>query len=109
VKIAPRIKRQLLTALKGYAELKAQRDMIDSRMDAHKAEVGDIREALGEEKLEIEGFKIAHVQGTQKKLNHQTLISLGCAAAWITEATEEHPKKAYEKITCPGEKGHYDE
>ena len=104
VTIAPRIKRKLLTALHEYATLKARRAALDAEMDTFKTEIGDIRESLGEEHLELDGFKVSHVQGFTKKLNHQTLIALGCAAAWIQEATENRPKKAYELITCPGER-----
>lgn len=104
VKISPAIKRRLLTNLKIYHELKIEADALKAAMDKHKAEVTKLRELTGEKALGLEGFKTKWVVGTHKKLDKKKLVELGCALAWIDEATDEKPKKPYELITCPGEK-----
>ena len=101
VKIKPKTLQQLQYQLKLYAGLKAKLDEVQSQMDAAKGTIGELRESTGEDKLEIDGFSLALVQPVRKELNHAKLIELGCAAAWIEEATESRPTKPYEKITCP--------
>jgi len=103
VAIKPKTLAKLRTELKGYAALKAQRDLLDERMTAAKAVIGELRESTGEDKLSVDGFSLALVQSVRKVLNHAKLIELGCAAAWIEEATENKPSKPYERITVPGE------
>lgn len=104
VKLAPSVKRKLLTNLRLYQELKAQIAALQAQSDAAKAEVEELRQTVGEDKLELEGYKIAYVQGVRGVLDHKKLIELGCAAAWIAEATENKPNKPFIKITCPGDK-----
>lgn len=103
VELKPTVRRKLLTELQAYHDLKERRDAIEAAMDEHKANIGSIREATGEKAILLEGFKITRVEPTRKTLNHAKLIELGCAAAWIEEATESKPTKAYDKVTCPGE------
>ena len=104
VKLQPSVRRRLLTELKTYAALKAQMDALKSAIDKRKGIIGGIREEAGVDSLSLEGFKITQVTGTTSKLNKQKLVELGCALAWIDEATEIRPKKSYEKISVPGEK-----
>jgi hypothetical protein len=104
VSIKPKTLAKLRAELKAYAALKAQRDAIDERMTAAKAVIGELRESTGEDKLSVDGFSLALVQSVRKVLNHAKLIELGCAAAWIEEATESKPSKPYEKITVPGDR-----
>ncbi len=104
VSIKPKTLQKLRNELKSYAALKTQRDLIDERMTAAKATIGELRESTGEDKLSVDGFSLALVQPVRKVLNHAKLIELGCAAAWIEEATESKPTKPYEKISCPGER-----
>lgn len=103
VNLHPATKKKLLTKLTSYAELAAQRKAIKLAMKQIEAEVGHIRETTGEQSIAIEGFKITNVKGTQSKIDKKKLVELGCAMAWIEEATVVTPKKAYEKITCPGQ------
>ena len=103
VKLAPQVRKKLLTQLREYQGLKAQRDAIDAAMNATKAAIGTIRTATGMKALEIDGFKVKLVEPTRRTLNHKKLIAAGCAQAWIDEATEEKPTKTYEKVTCPGD------
>ncbi len=104
VKIKPKTLQKLRASLSVYANLKAQLDLIKGQMDSLKEEIGELRESTGEDKLAVDGFSIALVQPVKATLNQAKLIELGCAAAWITQATEHKPTKPYEKITCPGGK-----
>jgi hypothetical protein len=109
VKLSPAVKRRLMMKLSSYAELAVQRKAIKASMKKIEAEVGTIRETTGETSIAVDGFKITKVGGTTKSLDKKKLVELGCALAWIEEATTEKPKRAYEKITCPGDKGDDDE
>lgn len=104
VTIKPKTLQKLKEELKGYAALKAKLDDLKTKMDVAKERIGELRESTGEDKLTVDGFSLALVQPVRKVLNHQKLIELGCAVAWIEEATENKPTKPYEKVTCPGEK-----
>ena len=104
VKLRPTVKRKLLTELRSYAALKSQLDTLKHAMDKIKDTVQHIREETGEPALALDGFKITHVCPQRSTLDHKKLIELGCAAAWITEATVTKPTKDYERISCPGEK-----
>jgi len=101
VKIKPATLTTLRTELKAYAGLKAQLDAIQEKLDAKKEVIGELRESTGEDQLTIDGFSLALVQPVRKVLNQEKLIALGCAVAWIEEATENKPTAPYEKITCP--------
>lgn len=104
VELKPSVRRKLLTELRSYQDLKVRRDALEEAMNGHKATIGKLREESGENAIMLEGFKITRVDPVRKVLNHTKLIELGCAMAWIEEATENKPSKGYEKVTCPGEK-----
>ncbi len=104
IKLSVSIRRKLLTELHAFQELKAQRDAIDGALEMHKATIGRLRESTGETSLELEGFKITHVSPTRSTLDKKKLVELGCALAWIEEATVTKPTKQFDKVTCPGEK-----
>ncbi len=79
-------------------------DALKSAMDKRKANIGVIREEVGVDTLALEGFRVTKVQGTTSSIDKKKLVELGCAMAWIEEATVIKPKRAYEKISLPGEK-----
>lgn len=101
VSIKPKTLQKLRTSLKEYAALKTQLDSIQAQMDEKKAGIGELRESTGEDKLSIDGFSLALVQPIRKELDKAKLVELGCALAWIEEATVSKPTTPYEKITCP--------
>lgn len=103
ITLKPAIRRRLLTELQAYQELKAEKERIEAAMDAHKAVIGDLRESTGVTSLELEGFKITHVTPTRSTLDEKKLVELGCALAWIEEATVIKPTRSFNKVTCPGE------
>lgn len=104
VVLAPKVRQKLVTQLREFQSHKATYEAAKAAMNTCKANIGKIRTATGEKVLEIDGFKVSQVQQIRKVLNQQKLIAAGCAIAWIEEATENKPSKAYEKVTCPGEK-----
>lgn len=104
ITLKPSIKHKLTTALKKYQALKGHMDALKDQLETCKDTIETVRETVGERSFAVNGFKITRVTGTQRTLNKQKLVELGCALAWLEEATEEKPKKAHTKVTCPGEK-----
>lgn len=104
VKISPTLKRQLLTELKGYAELKAQRDAIDATMKENRVKVEAIMEKVGETSISVEGYKTTLIAPIKSKLDVKQLIKLGVSRKTIDAATVETPGTPYVKITVPGAK-----
>lgn len=104
--IEPKLKQRLKLDLVAYAELKALRDEIDEKLTERHMAIERCRGAIGEDTLAIDGFKVTRIYGTYESLNKKKLVELGCAMAWIEEATERRPKKAYNKISCPGDRHH---
>jgi len=102
VALRPQVRKKLMMELTAYQSLKNELDAITAAMNVRKGAISKLRAETGETALEIEGFKITHVTPTRKTLNHEKLIELGCAVAWIEEATENKPTKAYDKVSCPG-------
>lgn len=102
IKLQPTLKRKLLTELRAYAELDQQVKAIKHARDKHKDAVRTLRESTGEGSLTIEGFRITDVTGVSSTLDKKKLIAQGVTLAQIEAATVTKPKKAYEKITCPG-------
>lgn len=109
VKLKPQIAKKLKLKLNNYAALTQEMRTLKAAMALELEGIEGIRAETGVDKLEFDGAKITRVSGTQKKLNHAKLIQLGCAATWIEQAMEEKPKKAYTKVTLPGEKDYDDE
>ena len=109
VELAPKVRLSLKRKMLEYEALHASIKALEKQLDAKKAEIGEIRDQLGEVSIEVDGYRVTLVGGTRRQLNKKKLIALGCAAAWIEEATEEKPTKAYEKITLPGQKDGGDE
>lgn len=105
IKLAPKLEKQLRQRLQNYAELKASLKSIQSALDDEKGEIGKLREKTGHQSVQLDGFTVTQVTGTTSKLDKKKLVALGCAAAWIEEATVVTPKKPYELVTVPGEKG----
>lgn len=104
IKLAPKLEKQLRTRLENYAGLKAELDSLKAALDDEKVAIGKLREKAGYQSLKLDGYTVTQVTGTTSKLDKKKLIALGCAAAWIEEATVVTPKKPYELVTVPGEK-----
>ena len=115
VKLAPAVRRKVLTELKTFAELHAQKKALEHAIDGSKTKVQQLFEAAGEldaliAGISIEGFKTKMVQGsrTDKKTFEKVLIGLGVTAEMLGEAKDkaQRPNKPYLKITAPGEEEH---
>lgn len=107
VKLDTRVQKQLRTELDTYQRLKSQVDQLKAGMDSARARVAQIMEDADEMTALIDGIKIGDVKvkmisPIRKKLNHKKLVELGCAVAWIEEATEHVPGNDYVRITLPG-------
>ena len=105
LKIAPRLKAKTLQTLKSYQETKQMIKVLETTLKKDNKALTATLEKLGESSVELDGFKVSRVTGTYEKLNEQKLVELGCAIAWIREATENKPKKPYTLISCPSDKG----
>lgn len=103
IKLAPTIRRKLLTKLKTYAELRSQLKIIESAMEKQKAEIGALRDETGEQSIELEGFKVTLVAGVRKKFNPKKFVAIGGDLDLYNQAVEEKLNKPYEKISVPGE------
>ena len=104
VELKPRVRAELKAAFLAYQSTQQQIKLLEGKLADIKASIGEIREESGAVALELDGFKVQLIAGTRKQLNHKRLIALGCAKAWIDEATEEVPTKPYEKVSLPGAK-----
>jgi DUF4097 and DUF4098 domain-containing protein YvlB len=74
-------------------------------MDKEKALIGELRDEAEVLSLDFEGFKVTYVQGTSSKLDKKKFVALGGSLKMLENATVTTPKKAYELVTVPGEKG----
>ena len=104
VKLAPALKRKLLTTVKTYAGLKGQRDTLDHAMKGHRKDVEELMEEAGESKLAIDGYKVSIIAPVRRTLDVKRLISLGVSADVIERAWVETPQAPYVKISAPGSK-----
>src|ERR1035437_3365323 len=104
IKLAPGVRRKLLTELKAYASIKAEIAVLEAKKEARKAVIAGIREDVGEQSIGIEGFLVTLVAGVRSKLVPAKLIAQGVTVAMIEAATVVRPNKPYVKVTCPGDK-----
>jgi hypothetical protein len=105
VKLAPALKVKLRKRLQTYAALHAEKKAIIEKMDKEKALIGELRDEAEVLSLDFEGFKVTYVQGTSSKLDKKKFVALGGPLKMLENATVTTPKKAYELVTVPGEKG----
>jgi len=104
LKLKPLLTRKLRVEIKAYKAAQATYKTAKATRDKVLANIGALREEAGEKSFLFEGVRLTKVEGTSSKLDKKKLVELGCALAWIEEATVVTPKKAFEKVTLPGEK-----
>ena len=104
VKIEPKLKRRLVTELKGYAALKTQRDALDSAMKKARGKIEDVLGDIGESSLAVEGFKTTLVAPVRTKLDEKKLIANGVTMDQIEASKVQTATKPYVMVTCPGER-----
>ena len=109
IKLTPKQKVRLRRALQTYAELHMQEKVAKLAKAKQVAEVRAVREEIGVEGLEFEGFKTTNVPNLRDFFDKQRFVELGGSLETYNNAVVKKPGKAYEKVTCPGDKnGHED-
>ena len=103
LQLSPKVQKRLKMELEEYARLDTEYKAAKLAREAQLAAIEDLRETIDQKSFKFDGATITRVEGTSSRLDKKKLISLGCAAAWLEEATMVTPKKAYTKVTLPGE------
>ncbi len=110
VKLAVQVKQMLKTRCEEHAKLIAEIKEREARKKRICAEVQDIfakadQDAALEDGTDIDGHKIKMVRGKQKTLDKMGLLqAIGLTPDELDAFYDEKPKKAYIKISAPGEK-----
>lgn len=68
------------------------------------AAVEKIREIVGVKSFALNGFTVTRVTGDSSRLDRKKMKAAGVTDAQIENWTTTKPKKAYTKVTAPGEK-----
>lgn len=113
VKIKPTVRRKLLGELRAYGELSSQAKVLKHAMEGHRNNILEIGLETGEKKFELDGYKVALVTDAEdRRLDKVKLMkalvasghySVSSAQALLDAATTSKLKKAYAKVTVPGE------
>jgi flagellar hook assembly protein FlgD len=112
--IAPKVAKQLLTELEGYALAGAEAKVYTTIKNDHSAAVLELAlEGVDGDKFSIGEYKVAVVKGAKnKRLNQSKLIkrmvgdgkySMKAAIALLEDCTDESPKKDHVRISVRGE------
>lgn len=105
IKLTTKQVKTLRTELKDILEINRQIKELKAALVEPMAAVEAIREDVGCKTLDFEGVKITRVGGDQKKINYQMMIDEGwISPTQLEEATSFTPKKAYTKVSAPGDK-----
>lgn len=109
VKLAPLVRRRLLTSLRVYGELKTQLEAIKLEMSKAKDNIEGALIDTGETSIALDGYKATYVSPVRTHLGKQKLIASGVTLAQIEGATIVRPGKSYVKVSTPGGKDEDDE
>ena len=104
VKLLPSVKRTLLVELQAAQKDKMARDAADARYNARKAKIRAIREATGEQSLEIDGYVMTNVTGETSSFDVKKMLAHGLSMETIESFKVKTPKRPYEKITFPSDR-----
>jgi hypothetical protein len=104
IKLSPKLRKTLLTAMRTYGALKAQRDALDAQMKTERISVEEALAELGEEGITLEGHKATLVAPVRRKLDEKKLIKAGVARDLIDKCYSESASTPYVKITLLGAK-----
>lgn len=104
VRLTARQRNELRASLRIYAELSAQIKALELAKAKAKDKADQVREDLGEQSIELDGFTVTLVAPVRKKLNEKKLIAQGVTMAQIEMATDHVLVRPYTKITVPGGK-----
>ena len=106
ITIKPSVKAKLLKYLANYASAHAEGKAAKAAKDDATFLIRLERERLGVNSLEIDGYKMTDVPGTQfdREATYKKLMSRFDLTIEDIKSCEVYkPKKAFEKITCPGD------
>jgi len=109
IKLAPAIRRKLLTEFRAYAAVKAQMATLQHALDKHKGVIAGLRDETGEQSLEIDGFRTTLVAPIRKKFSPKRFVANGGDLAIYNASIDEVPSRPYEKVSLPGAKDEGDE
>ena len=101
IKLSPSIKTKLLTALRTYVELAAQKKVIEHAQKLLRKTIEAIQVEVGESSLEIDGFKSTIVAPIRKTLDKKRFVALGGDLDILERSYVEQPGTSYVKITSP--------
>jgi hypothetical protein len=103
--LEPRIKTALQAKLRMYASRLAVKKVIEAELAELTAEMAALRDEAGEMSISLPGYGTTTlVASTYRKFNPRLFVSLGGELEIYNQAVEELPRKAFEKITLPGQK-----
>lgn len=102
--LTPKQKIQLRKALRLYAELHLQEKVARLAKEKAVADVRRLREEIGVEALEFEGFKTANVPNLRDYFDKEKFVELGGSMETYNNAVMKKPGKQYERVTAPGSK-----
>ena len=103
LQLSPKVQKRLKMELEEYARLDGEYKAAKLARETKLADIEDLRETVDQKSFKFDGATITRVEGTSSRLDKKKLIGLGCAAAWLEEATVTSPKKAYTKVTLANE------
>ncbi len=101
VKIDPRLRKKLLTDMKAYCQLSAERAALDARMDALRGKISDLRDETGETSLNIDGYTTTVVMPIRKVFDEKAFVLNGGDLQVYNNSMKDVPSKPYEKVTAP--------
>ncbi len=100
IKLSPKQRVDLRAGLKEYERIQEQIHLLEEQKKGVVAQVRKIRESLGVDSIKFEGFGCTNVAGVQKSYDKKKALKDGVN---LDNYISYKPKKAYEKITLPGE------
>ncbi len=106
VEIEPTLKVSLRKNLKLYASLKEQAAAAKEAVEAQAAHIEHLRDQTGAKSVWLDGYgRVTRVDGgTTKTLDRKKLLAQGVSQAMLENATVEKPRRAFTKISLPGER-----
>jgi hypothetical protein len=100
VKLTPKQRAELRAGLKEYERIQEQIHLLEKQKKETVSEIRKIRESLGVDSILFEGFRSTNVAGVQKSYDKKKALKDGVN---LDDYLVYKPKKAYEKISIPGE------
>lgn len=104
VTIEPRLARKAQLHLKIIEGLQDAIREAKEAMVVEIAHIEKIREVVGVKSFALNGFRVTRVTGDSTKLDRKKMKAAGVTDAQLADWSTTKPKKAFTKVTAPGEK-----